>query len=356
MQSGFDIDLGNACSSDAFGWAKTTFVNRHGKAGAAALRVDGAFANMLLFGDQRIGITSDGIGTKIELAERTQLYHTLGYDLVAMTADDLATAGFMPTNLSNIIDVDVLHQPTINALMQGLAAACNVAGMSISGGEIAELGNRIGGYGTGMHFNWCSTAIGVLPPQLEQPIDGTAVAAGNVVIALRSRGFRSNGFSAVRRTMQAAFGNEWHSHAYNDTQTWGEVLLTPSLIYAPLINQLIAQHLIPTGIAHITGGGIIDNFARVLKANRLGAMLDALHAPLEMMDRVQELGDISPEQAYLYWNMGNGMLLTCSHDMVDGILATAQQQGYTAQVAGLVVSNPYICIKTDRVFVQKNMY
>ena len=101
MQSGLDIDLGNSCSRDAFNWAKTTFVNRQQKAGAAALRVDGAFANMLLFGNERIGITSDGIGTKIELAERTNIYHTLGYDLVAMTADDLATAGFEPTNISN---------------------------------------------------------------------------------------------------------------------------------------------------------------------------------------------------------------------------------------------------------------
>jgi phosphoribosylformylglycinamidine cyclo-ligase len=80
-QSGLDIDLGNLCSKDAFDWAKTTFRNRENKSGAIALKVDGVFSNMLIFGNQRIGIGSDGIGTKIELTERTGIYNTLGYDL-----------------------------------------------------------------------------------------------------------------------------------------------------------------------------------------------------------------------------------------------------------------------------------
>ena len=194
-KSGLDIDLGNLCSKDAFGWAKKTFPNRTNKAGATGLEVDGVFSNMLQFGDQRIGIASDGIGTKIELAERTGIYDTLGFDLVAMVADDLATAGFEPTNISNIIDVDKLDRASINGLMKGLAEACDYCGMSISGGEIAELGNRISGYGAGMHFNWCSTAIGILPSELKKPFDGTAVQAGDKVIALKAHGFRSNGFS-----------------------------------------------------------------------------------------------------------------------------------------------------------------
>jgi len=282
-KSGLDIDLGNLCSKDAFGWAKKTFPNRDNKEGAAALKVDGVFSNMLTFGDQRIGIASDGIGTKIELAERTGIYDTIGFDLVAMVADDLATAGFEPTNISNIIDVNRLDRPTINSLMKGLAEACNYCGMSISGGEIAELGNRIGGYGEGMHFNWCSTAIGVLPKELDTPFDGTAVKAGHKVIALKGDGFRSNGFSLIRRIMQASFGDNWHNEAYSETQTWGEVLLTPSLIFTPVITKMIKTGVKLSGVAHITGGGIIDNFQRVLKANSLGANLDNLFEPLEVM-------------------------------------------------------------------------
>lgn len=353
QKSGLDIDLGNLCSKDAFGWAKQTFSNRADRAGATALKVDGAFSNLLLFGQQRIGIASDGIGTKIELAERTRIYDTLGYDLVAMVADDLATAGFEPTNISNIIDVNELHRDTINDLMRGLAEACTFAGMSISGGEIAELGNRIGGYGEGMHFNWCSTAIGTLPEQLEQPFDGTAVREGQVVIALRSRGFRSNGFSLIRRVMQNAYGDEWHNEAYDEEQTWGQVLLTPSLIYTPLINRLIQSGVQLKGIAHITGGGIADNFKRVLKTNQLGAELNALFEPLPVMQRLMELGQVTPEDAYLYWNMGNGMLLVAEADQLPSILEHAAALDYQAQAAGHLTGETCIRLITPQVVLEE---
>lgn len=344
--SGFDIDLGNLCSKDAFEWAKTTFKNRENKAGSIALKVDGVFSNMLIFGNQRIGIGSDGIGTKIELAERTGIYDTLGYDLVAMVADDLATAGFEPTSISNIIDVDVLDRDIINDLMRGLADACHSSGISITGGEIAELGPRINGYGTRMHFNWCSTAIGVLPENMEKPIDGSEVKAGMAVVALRSRGFRSNGFSLLRKIMHQTLGENWHNESYNEDQTWGQALLTPSLIYCKLINSIIVSGIIPKGAAHITGGGIADNFRRVLKTSSCGAVLDQLFEPLELMKRVMELGKVSEEDAYQYWNMGNGMLLVVEESEVEPFVQIAAEAGFMAQRAGSITSSSEIIIQT----------
>lgn len=345
-KSGLDIDLGNLCSKDAFGWAKKTFPNRTNKAGATGLEVDGVFSNMLQFGNQRIGIASDGIGTKIELAERTGIYHTLGFDLVAMVADDLATAGFEPTNISNIIDVDKLDRVAINSLMKGLAEACDYCGMSISGGEIAELGNRISGYGEGMHFNWCSTAIGILPNELKKPFDGTAVKAGDKVIALKSDGFRSNGFSLIRRVMEASFGDAWHNEIYEGDQTWGEALLTPSLIYTPVITKMIHSEVQLSGVAHITGGGLIDNFQRVLKANGVGADLNSLFEPLPVMQRLMDLGNVAAEDAYLYWNMGNGMLVVAEESQVDKILEITEALGYQAQVAGTITAGRKVTLKT----------
>ena len=351
-KSGLDIDLGNLCSKDAFGWAKKTFPNRKNQAGATGLKVDGVFSNMLTFGNQRIGIASDGIGTKIELAERTGIYHTLGFDLVAMVADDLATAGFEPTNISNIIDVNRLDRDAINALMKGLSEACDYCGMSISGGEIAELGNRIGGYGDGMHFNWCSTAIGILPDELDAPFDGSAVKAGDVVISLRGDGFRSNGFSLIRRIMQSSFGDNWHNEPYDGNQSWGEVLLTPSLIFTPLISKIVKSGVTLSGIAHITGGGIIDNFQRVLKANGLGAELNNLFEPLEVMKKLMALGNVPAEDAYLYWNMGNGMLLVTDESQVEQVLATAASLNYDAQVAGVITTGRNVRLKTSNALLQ----
>lgn len=340
----YNIELGNTCSKKAFDWAKKTFVNRQGKTGAIPMDLEGGFSNMLLFGNQRIGIGSDGIGTKAEIAERTGIYKTLGYDLVAMVADDLAPAGFEATSLSNILDVDYLSTSIVEELMEGLHDACNFCDMSVTGGEIAELGDRISGYGENMHFNWCATAIGVLPEKLTQPINGSTAKVGDVVIALKSQGFRSNGFSLVRKIMKEVFGNDWHLEPFDDKQTWGEALLTPSLIYAPFINDLIAADLIPTGMAHITGGGIVENLNRVLKINQLGANLTNLFEPLEMMQQLIKMGNIPLEQAYLYWNMGNGMLLVSHPDTVEGILEKADKWNYMAQVAGEVNDSKLIKI------------
>lgn len=349
-KSGLDIDLGNACSRTAFGWAKRTFVNRQAKAGETALDVDGAFSNMMIFGKERIGITSDGIGTKIELAERTGIYDTLGFDLVAMVVDDLATAGFEPTSISNIIDADRLDHDIIDAMMRGLHDAANFASISISGGEIAELGNRINGYGERMHFNWASTAIGYLPAQLARPIDGRDLEVGDVVISLQSPTFRSNGFSKIRRVMQATFGDEWHNAIFDEEKgtTYGQALLAPCLIYSPLIQHFIQSDIKINGIAHITGGGIADNFSRVLRANQLGAVLDSLHAPTPLMQKVQTLGNVSDEDAYLYWNMGNGMLLAANPSQAEQILALAAAKGYQAKIAGRITEGTTCSVRTHQ--------
>lgn len=341
-KSGVDIDLGNKSSEIAYGYAIKTFPNRQGKRGAVGSKTNGGFSNLLLFGNERIGIGSDGIGTKAELAERTGIYHTLGYDLVAMVADDLVAVGFEPTNLSNVIDVDFLEADIIEQLMKGLSEACNFSGITITGGEIAELGNRIGGYGDRMHFNWSATAIGVLPENLSESIDGSHVKPGQVVFSLKSRGFRSNGFSSVRRIMTEVLGENWHLQKYDDTQTWGEVLLTPSLIYAPFITALIQSGISLTGIAHITGGGVFDNFRRVLKVNKVGAELNHLYEPLPFMKKVQELGNISNEEAYLWWNMGNGMLFVAAEEQASAILEKAREMQYECRIAGKITSDESI--------------
>ncbi len=344
--SGMDIDLGNECSKNAYNWSKKTFINRSAKAGMPATDLEGGFSNLLYFGDTRIGIASDGIGTKIELAERSRIYDSLGYDLIAMVADDLASAGFEPTNISNIIDVDHLNYEVIDQLMKGLHDAANFAQIAISGGEIAELGNRIGGYGEGMHFNWCSTAIGQLHPSLKTPINGKDIKAGDKVISLRSRGFRSNGFSLIRRVMLKEFGEEWHKEAYDDSKTWGEVLLTPSLIFSPAITNLLENGISLKGVGHITGGGIADNFRRVLKLSGKGAILNDLYPPHEVMLRLIDLAKVELSAAYLYWNMGNGMLIVVGEEQLEESLTTLTAANYEAKAVGTITDEKEIILQT----------
>ncbi len=344
--SGLDIDLGNRCSQIAYGWAKKTFANRSAGSGNPLPGSDGGFSSVMDFNGVRIGISSDGIGTKIELAERTGIYHTLGFDLVAMVADDLAANGIETVNLSNILDVDHLDAGIVDQLMRGLHDAAQFARITITGGEIAELGGRIGGYGEKMHFNWGATGIGMLE-QGRDIVDGRAVQAGDAVLALQSRGFRSNGFSLLRRILQKEFGENWHTESYDATSTWGEILLTPSLIYTPLIADTLKAGIELRGIAHITGGGIPDNLSRVLKVNRLGAELNDIFEPLPVMRKVQEMGAISEEQAYRLWNMGNGMLLIVSAQAADAALAFINKnKNYRARICGSIIEKPLIRLQT----------
>jgi len=196
-----------------------------------------------------------------------------------------------------------------------------------------------------MHFNWCATAIGVLPKGLS-PITGRDLAPGHTVYSLRSRGFRSNGFSLVRRVMEAALGPEWHREGYDETRTWGDVLLTPCLIYSPFITRLREEGVTVSAVAHITGGGVEDNLVRMLKSAGVGAKLDNLHDPLPFMRRVQELGNVPEEQAYRLWNMGNGMLLTSPPQFAAQVQGTAADMGYDLRVAGIITKDPVMEIHT----------
>lgn len=335
------------CSGIAFSHAKTTFANRNGKNGETVLDIDGAFANIVRIGNQHIGITSDGIGTKIEIAERAGIYNTLGYDLVAMVADDLAAMGIEPTNISNILDVNTMVPETIEELMKGLASAAQYAGMSITGGEIAELGTRIGGYGTGMHFNWCSTAIGVAG---EHILSGRTIQAGDTVIALAEDGFRSNGYTLARKTLERCYGMIWHQEKFTESQTWAEALLTPSKIYCPLINNLKRANVVLHGASHITGGGVPANLGRVLKANKLGADISNLFSPPRAMQAIVRMADVSERDAYTHWNMGNGFLIIAPSESVDATLGMAATMGYRAQVAGTINTN------TAQVRIGKTLY
>ena len=144
INSGIDIDLGNQCSRIAYDWAKKTFTHREPGTGNPLMSADGGFSSLMDFHGVKIGMSSDGIGTKIELAERTGIYNTIGFDLVAMVADDLAANGIETVNLSNILDVDLLDSEVVDKLMEGLYEATKFANITVTGGEIAELGGRIG--------------------------------------------------------------------------------------------------------------------------------------------------------------------------------------------------------------------
>ncbi len=339
--TGVDLGLGDRCSRRAFRWAERSFEARRGKLGLPLFGGAGSFSNWMDYGPLQVAMTCDGIGTKAEIAERTGIYHTLGYDLVAMVADDLVANGIEPVNLVNVLDVDKPDEEIVEQLMQGLHAAATECGIAVVGGEIAELGGRVGGWGPRMHFNWCATAIGV-PRNGCAPIDGGQIEAGDAVIALRGAGFRSNGFSLVRAILEDAYGPDWHDVPSVDGRSWGEAALTPSFLFTPSVLALIDAGIPLRGVGHITGGGIPSKFGRVLKKSGLGARLDRLFPPEDNVRKLMELGRVEFATACRQWNLNNPMLLVVPPEAADQTLAVLSARGVAAQIAGEIAPGPMV--------------
>lgn len=329
-ESGVNINLGDKCSEIAYAAAKGTFPGRKGMIGEPVLD-EGGFTGTLDMGDYFLVQNDDGVGTKIQIAEKMNKFDTLGYDLVAMVADDAACIGAETMTVSNTIDAKKLDENTVTAMMIGLKAACLENKIVVPGGEIAELGNLVNGY------LWNATAVGIV--EKSKLITGEKIKAGDKFIGFHSPGFRSNGFSLVRHILNNKYGENWVNEKFDDKRTWGEVTLTPSKIYSGAILEMHGRYKMPAtvelkGVCHITGGGIPGNLPRILKRTGLGAKLTNLPAPNPEMQRLMELGNVSRSEAYETWNMGVGMIIVCNE--VEKVQAVCQKHGITMWVIGEV--------------------
>jgi phosphoribosylformylglycinamidine cyclo-ligase len=322
--------VNDRCSAIAQTWSQTTFSDS-----SAAENANADFSHRIPTPSGPIAITSDGIGTKVEIAERMERYDTLGFDLVAMVVDDLVAGGSRPIALSNILDVDRFDEAVIDDLMRGLATAARTAQVVVAGGEIAQLGSRISGFGNGMHANWCSTAIGA-PMSVPESAHRNP-KAGDRIIALGSDGFRSNGFTLARSILDSRFGEDWHRALTASGMSWGDCLLTPSRIYAPAVASMIEAGVPVIASAHITGGGIPGNLPRNLKGVTLRAELDDLWPPHPAMIELARMADIEPKDAYGQWNMGTGYLCIVAAEAASAALLHAKDFGIRARIAGRLV-------------------
>jgi phosphoribosylformylglycinamidine cyclo-ligase len=339
-----DLAQQDAASAIAYRWAEGTFAHRPPGRGSIVPLSGAQFSTVLDVAGKRIAVTSDGIGTKVELAERMGVYDTLGFDLVAMVVDDLAANGSEPFALTNVLDVDRVDAGTVDALMRGLSRAASAAQVAVTGGEIAELGTRVGGFGEGMHFNWSATALGLLDEGVAA-IDGRGIQVGDEVIALRCTNLRSNGFSRARKALEP-LGAHWHEHGFQG-QPWGAWLLSPCEIYSPFVTGLRAAGLHPRGLAHITGGGLPSKLGRTLRATGLGAELADLFAPPDFVAELVGRAGLSAEEAYRYFNMGSGFMVVVAPDQRDATLACLAALGADAQRAGHIIAEPQLRLRSQ---------
>lgn len=288
---------------------------------AAGLRVPSGYRQPVLM------MSADGVGTKIDVAVRAGRLDGLGFDLVAMCVDDLAAVGAQAIGFTDYVATGRLDPHREQILIASIAAACNHAGCALLGGETAEHP----GIMTAAQFDLAGSALGIV--EEDGIFDGSRIEVGDSIIGLASPNLRSNGFSLVRTLFDLDRLDEPFP---GDDRSAGEVLVEPSVIYAPAVLDVAADKGV-TGFAHITGGGLPGNAGRPLPSHLTAEInVDRWDVP-NAFSVIARLGSIPPEDMYHTFNMGVGFVVYVRPDATTEVVTRLEAHGHPAQVIGRVV-------------------
>ena len=302
--SGVDVETGQKSLKKLLGWVDKTFALRDG---IGSKKIDvGFFANVVeIGGDKGLAVATDGVGTKIIVAQMMRKFDTIGIDCIAMNVNDLICVGAEPICILDYLAVQSPKEDLLEQIGKGLYEGCKQAKVTIPGGELAQVKEMIAGdddYG----FDLVATGMGLVP--LDRIIIGEDIQEKDVVIGLRSSGLHSNGYSLARKVFFEAGKYKVDTHSDELGCTVGEELLKPTHIYVQEIMEIINSDINIKALANITGDGLL-NMTRV--KSEVGYVIDQLPSPNPVFGMMQKIGHISDEEMFLTFNMGIGFCIIC---------------------------------------------
>jgi len=333
-KAGVSIAAGNALVKAIAPLAKAT-----ARPGAdASLGGFGGFFDLKAAGytDPLLVAANDGVGTKLKLAIESNRHDGVGIDLVAMCANDLIVQGAEPLFFLDYFATGRLDNEVAERVIAGIAEGCRIAGCALIGGETAEMP---GMYADG-DYDLAGFCVGAV--ERGAALTGEQVKAGDVILGLASSGVHSNGFSLVRRLAADRGWKLDRPAMFDQDQILIEALLEPTRIYVrPLLPPVRAGRI--AALAHITGGGLLENIPRVLPEG-LHAHVDADAWPqTRLMAFLQAQGNIEPEEMARTFNCGIGMALVVPPEHVDAVTAELTQAGETVFAIGRIVAGRRGC-------------
>ena len=331
--AGVDIDAGNA-----FVERIKPLVKRTSRTGAdASLGGFGGFFDLKAAGynDPILVAANDGVGTKLKIAIETGIHNTVGIDLVAMCVNDLIVQGAEPLLFLDYFATAQLDIDEGEQIIAGIVEGCQQAGCGLIGGETAELP---GLYAKG-DYDLAGFAVGAV--ERGQQLTGKDVAAGDIILGLASNGLHSNGFSLVRKVAEIS-GLSWNDPCpFAPDMTLGEALLTPTRIYVRSVLAAIATGSVH-GIAHITGGGLLENIPRILPKN-MKAQLDRTNwqdrnswSVPAVFDWIMTVGGVAPREMLRTFNCGIGMTVIVAADAAEKVTSILEEEGETVFQIGQI--------------------
>jgi phosphoribosylformylglycinamidine cyclo-ligase len=290
----------------------------------------GYFANVIEMDGVGIAICTDGVGSKTIIADMMRKYDTIGIDCVAMNVNDMICVGAEPLSLVDYIALHETDAAMLDAVAVGLVEGARQARVSISGGETAQLKDIVTG------FDLVGMAVGRVP--LDRVISGKDVAAGDVVIGVRSNGVHSNGLTLARKAFFDGAKPYRIDHKFDELDvTIGEELLKPTHIYVPEALEIFARVPNVKALANMTSDGLL-NLVRV--AAPVGFVIDRLIEPQPIFPLIQSHARVDDAEMFEVFNMGIGFCYVVAPGDVDLTLSILKQHGRTAQVIGHAVADP----------------
>ncbi|BCO08903.1 phosphoribosylformylglycinamidine cyclo-ligase [Desulfolithobacter dissulfuricans] len=324
-EAGVDIDKGNAFISRI----KNIVADTHGR---GVLSDIGGFSGLFAIGnagyeDPVLIASTDGVGTKLNIAKMCNRHDTIGIDLVAMCVNDVVVSGAKPLFFLDYFAVSSLDLDVATDVVKGIAKGCKISGCSLIGGETAEMP---GLYQPG-DYDLAGFVVGIA--DRNSIIDGSDIRVGNKIIGLASSGLHSNGYSLVRKIFFEELGLSVDDQVEELGCTVGEELLRPTRIYVQSLLKILRNFKI-NGLIHNTGGGFIDNVPRILPGGCKAVIEpDSWDVP-PIFTFLQDKGNISIQEMYRTFNMGIGMMALVDADLVEDVVHQFKALGETPYVIG----------------------
>jgi phosphoribosylformylglycinamidine cyclo-ligase len=277
-----------------------------------------------------LATSTDGVGTKVAIAQARDRHDTIGFDLVGMVVDDLVVCGAEPLFMTDYIACGKVDPERIAAIVQGIAMACAEAGCALLGGETAEHPGLLGPD----EYDLAGAATGVV--DRDQILGADRVRSGDVVLAMESSGLHSNGYSLVRHILGPQSSWTLDRHVPEFGQTLGDELLTPTRVYARDCLELI-RGVEVHAMSHVTGGGLASNLARVIPDSCQVNIDRATWRPAPIFRFIERVGEIAQSDLEATFNMGVGMVAVVAPDSADEALRLLAGRGLRCWVCGSVV-------------------
>ena len=316
-EAGVDIEKGNTLVEQIKPFAKRTQIPGvlGGLGGfGGGFELPSGYTNPVLISG------TDGVGTKLKLALELGIHDTIGIDLVAMCVNDIVVTGAKPLFFLDYYATSELDTKVATQVIKGIAKGCVQSGCALIGGETAEMP---GMYSTG-EYDLAGFSVGIV--EKNNIIDGTTIQSGDQIIALGSSGPHSNGYSLIRKILSAT----------NELDAYKQQLLTPTRIYVQSLLQLFKSVSVK-GIAHITGGGLLENIPRILATGVDAQINTASWQMQEVFTALKDVGNIDTNELYRVLNCGVGMVVIVSPEDTDKTIHSLVESGEHAWLIGEIV-------------------